>query len=161
MATEDGRTGAWLDGASKALRSLPLAGAAPRGIETQLLGHARVAIFARGRELEHPRHVALAEDWLAEDVVMHVAAPGGKAGVLDVAHDLDFVHAVARAGGADDILLDHHAAHVVRAVREAQLADLAALGHPGGLQVVEIVEDDPRERERAEIVEAGRLGAAQ
>ena len=84
---------------------------------------------------------------------------GDEAGVLDVAHDLDFVHAVAGAGGADDVLLDHHAAHVVGAVGEAQLPDLAALRHPRRLQVVEVVEDDARERERAQVVDAGRLAA--
>ena len=37
-------------------------------------GTLRVAVFARGGELEHPRHVALAEDRIAEDLVVHVAA---------------------------------------------------------------------------------------
>ena len=74
--------------------------------------------------------------------------------------DLDFVHAVARAGRADDVLLDHHAAHVVGAEGEAELPDLAALRHPRRLQVVEVVEDDARERERAQVVDAGRLDAA-
>src|SRR5207244_13459601 len=66
---------------------------------------------ARDGELEHPRHRALAEDRIAEDLVVHVAPLRDEAGVLDVAHDLDLVHAVARAGRADDVLLDHHAAH--------------------------------------------------
>ena len=83
---------------------------------------------------------------------------GDEAGVLDVADDLDFVHAVARAGGAHDVLLDHHAAHVVGAVGEAQLPDLAALRHPRRLQVVEVVEHDARDRERAQVLDAGRLG---
>ena len=92
---------------------------------------------------------------------MHVAAFGDEPGVLDVAHDLDFVHAVAGAGGADHVLLDHHAAHVVGTVREAELTDLAALGHPRGLDVVEVVEHDARNRERAQVVEARRLRACQ
>ena len=74
---------------------------------------------------------------------MHVAALRGEAGVLDVDDDLDFVHAVAGAGGADDVFFDHHAAHVVGAVGEAQLPHFSALGHPGGLQVVEVVEHNP------------------
>ena len=86
---------------------------------------------------------------------------GDEAGVLDVADDLDFVHAVAGAGGADDVLLDHHAAHVVGAVGEAQLPDLAALRHPRRLQVVEVVEDDARDGERAQVVDAGRFGAGE
>ena len=92
---------------------------------------------------------------------MHVAALRREAGVLDVADDLDFVHAVARAGGANDVLLDHHAAHVVGAVRQAQLSDLAALGDPRRLQVVEVVEHDARQGERAQVVDAGRFGAGE
>src|SRR5437660_1636080 len=83
--------------------------------------------------------VAVAEDRITEDFVVHVPPLRDEAGVLDVAHDLDFVHAVARAGGADDILLDHHTAHVVGAVREAQLSHLAALRDPRSLEVVEVV----------------------
>src|SRR5450759_1169753 len=109
----EGRTAEWL------LRPGLLACSAARGIEAELRRYRDVAALARGRELEHPRHVALAEDRIAEYFVVHVAPLGGKPGVLDVAHDLDFVHAVAGAGRADDVFLDHHAAHVVRAVREA------------------------------------------
>ena len=86
---------------------------------------------------------------------------GDEAGVLDVADDLDLVHAVARAGRADDVLFDHHAAHVVGAVGEAELPDLAALRDPRRLQVVEVVEHDARDRERAQVVDAGRLAAAE
>ena len=121
----------------------------------------RVAVRARGRELEHPRHLALAEDRIAEHLVVHVAALRREPGILDVADDLDFVHAVAGAGRADDVLLDHHAAHVVGAVGQAQLPDLAALRHPGRLQVVEVVEHDARERERAQVVDAGRFAAGE
>ena len=90
---------------------------------------------------------------------MHVPPLRREPGVLDVADDLGFVHAVAGAGGAHDVFLDHHAAHVVGAVGQAQLPDLAALRHPRGLQVVEVVEDDAGDRQRAQVVEAGRLGA--
>ena len=68
---------------------------------------------------------------------------------------------IARTRRSHDVLLDHHAAHVVRAVGEAQLADLPALGHPGRLQVVEVVEHESGDRQRAEIVDAGRLGATE
>ena len=85
----------------------------------------------------------------------------GVAGVLDVADDLDLVHAVAGAGGRDDIFLDHHAAHVVGAVGETELTDLAALRHPRGLDVVEVVEDDARQGEGSEVVDAGRFSARQ
>src|SRR5437667_217683 len=80
--------------------------------------------------LEHPRHRALAEDRIAEDLVVHVAPLRDEAGVLDVAHDLDLVHAIARAGRTDDVLLDHHAAHVVGAEREAELPHFPSLRDP-------------------------------
>ena len=82
---------------------------------------------------------------------------GHESGILDVDDDLELVHAVGRAGRADDVLLDHHAAHVVGAVGEAELSDLPALRHPRRLQVVEVVEDDARQGERPEIVDAGLL----
>ena len=122
---------------------------------------ARRSVGTRGREAQHAGHGALAENRIAEHVVVHVAPLRHKAGILDVAHDLDLVHAVRRAGRADDVLFDHHAAHVVGAVCEAELADLAALSDPRRLQVVEVVEHDARERERAQVVDAGRLGAAE
>ena len=53
-----------------------------------------------------------------------------EAGVLDITDDFDLVHAVAGAGRADDVLLDHDAAHVVGAEGEAELSDLPALRHP-------------------------------
>src|ERR1051325_4378109 len=89
---------------SAILQSLALAGLAPRRIQAELFGDVGVAGLARRRELEHPRDVELLVDRIAEDLVVHVAALGGEPGVLDVADDLEFVHAVRRAGGADDVL---------------------------------------------------------
>ena len=127
----------------------------------ELVGDAVGVVLGLGDVERQPaRHGALAEDRVAQHVVVHVAALGGEAGVLDVADDLDFVHAVAGAGGADDVLLDHHAAHVVGAEGQAQLPDLAALRHPRRLHVVEVVEDEPGDRQRAQVVDAGRLAAA-
>ena len=63
--------------------------------------------------------------------------------------------------GAHDVLFDHDAAHVVGAALEAELADTAALRHPGRLQVVEVVEHEPRDRQRAQVIHAGRFGAAE
>src|SRR5258708_4514787 len=148
------RVGLWL-----AARSL--FGGAARRVLVQLARPARVAVGARGGERQLARHVLLAEERVAEDVVVHVAALGDEARVLDVADDLDFVHAVAGAGGADDVLLDHHAAHVIRAVRQAELTDLAALRDPRRLQARKIVEDDPREAEHAEVLDSRRFPAAQ
>ena len=67
---------------------------------------------------------------------------------------------VTRACSTDDVLLDHHAAHVVGAVRKTQLPDLAALRHPGSLQVVEVVEHDSRRGERPQVIDARGLDAA-
>ena len=41
-------------------------------IVAELLGHRGVAGLARGAERQHPRHVALAADRIAEDLVVHV-----------------------------------------------------------------------------------------
>src|SRR6266853_485720 len=78
------------------LQSLALAGPAARRIQAQFLGHVSVAGLSRRRQLQHPRHVALDADWIAEDVVVHAAPLRPEAGILDVAHDLQLVHAVAR-----------------------------------------------------------------
>src|SRR5262249_28017353 len=110
--------------------SLLFARPTARGIEAQLLGDVPVAGFSRGSQLEHAGHVALVADRIAEDVVVHAAPFGPEAGVLDVANDLELVHAVARAGSADDVFFDHHAAHVVGAISEAELPHLSALRNP-------------------------------
>jgi hypothetical protein len=86
------------------------------------------------------RGTARSRNGIAQNLVVHVAALRNETRVLDIAHDLDFVHAVARPCRADDVLFDHHAAHVVGAVREAELPHLPTLRHPGRLQVVEVVE---------------------
>src|ERR1700687_3761043 len=107
-----------------------LSRAAPGRIEAKLRRYTVVAVLARGRQLQHSRNLALPEDRIAEDLVVHVAPFGGEPGVLDVPDDLDFVHAVTGTGGAHHVFLDHHAAHVVRAAGEAQLTDFSALRDP-------------------------------
>src|SRR5213594_569622 len=81
--------------------SLPLL-AAP-GIEAQLQGDRCIPVGARGRQLHHSRHITLAENWLAEHIVVHVPSSGDEPGILDIAHDLGFIHAVSGTGGADDV----------------------------------------------------------
>src|SRR5438093_799230 len=129
-----------------------LAGAAARGIEAELLRDRAVAVRPGRRKLPHPWDVPLAEDWISEDVVVHIPPPRNEPGVLDVPNDLDFVHAVAGSGGADDVLFDHHTPHVVRAVRQTELTHFPALRHPGRLQIIEVVQDDAGEGERAKVV---------
>src|SRR5688500_18566700 len=82
-----------------------LAGPAAGRIVPQLFGHRRVAMGARGRERKHPRHIPFQKHRISEQLVMHVAPLRHITRVDDVADDLDLVHAVARAGGADDVFL--------------------------------------------------------
>src|SRR5690606_37921463 len=60
-------------------------------------------------------------------------------------------HAVGRSGGADDVLLEHDAAEVVRAVREGDLADLLSLRHPRALDARDVVQVDAGERLHAKV----------
>src|ERR1700681_4935845 len=87
-----------------------LAAAAPGWIVRELLRHADVAVGAGRGKLEHARNVATPVDRIAENAIVHVRALGGEAGVFDVPDDFHLVHAVPRAGLADDVFLDHHAA---------------------------------------------------
>src|SRR5258708_23308820 len=75
------RVGLWL------IPGFFLSGAAGR-VLGQLARAARVAVGARGGERQLPWHVLLPEERVAEDVVVHVAALGDEARVLDVADDL-------------------------------------------------------------------------
>src|SRR5262245_40529185 len=118
------------------LQSQALRSAAARGVVGQFGGHAGIAVFARGREFQHSRHLALAADRTAWDVSVHVAVVRDAAGVLDVADALRFVHAVARARGVDAVLFHHPAAHVVGGVADPALPDLPALRHARRVELV-------------------------
>ena len=61
-------------------------------------------------------------------------------------------HAERRARLRHDIFLNHDAAKVVRAILERHLADFLALRHPRALDVGEIIEVDPAQRLRPQIV---------
>src|SRR5262245_65831954 len=91
---------------SAILQSQAFSTAAASGVVHQFSGYAGVAFLARGGKFQHPGHLALAEDRIAEDLVVHVAALGNEARVLNVAYDLSFVHAVTVAGGAGELLYD-------------------------------------------------------
>src|SRR5262245_62133261 len=107
-----------------------LSGAAPSRILVEFLWNARVPVRPRSRKAQHPGHVAPAEEGIAQHYVVHVSPLRNETSVLDVSHDLDLVHAISGAGSTDDVFLDHHAAHVVGAVRKTQLADLPPLRDP-------------------------------
>ncbi|MNW66519.1 hypothetical protein D3C74_449970 [compost metagenome] len=51
-----------------------------------------------------------------------------------------------RSGGRYDVLLDHRAAEVVAAVLQRQLADFRSHGHPGGLQVLDVIQYNSADR---------------
>jgi len=82
-----------------------------------------------------------------ESAIQRVPLPWDEAGVADDAAELFFGGAVVGAGGGDDVLLDHDAAHVVAAETETELAGLEALGHPGRLDVVDVVEVEAGKRQ--------------
>ena len=55
----------------------------------------------------------------------------------------------------DDILLHHRAAKVVNAIFEADLSDFGALCHPRGLETWNIVQEETRDGNGAQVVVAG------
>jgi len=61
-------------------------------------------------------------------------------------------HAKRRAGLGHDIFLDHDAAEIVRAVFQRHLPDLQALRDPRALDVLEIIQINPRERLHPQIL---------
>src|SRR6266404_7802054 len=67
-----------------------------------------------------------------------------KARIAYDAPQLFFGCAVVHTRGADDVLLQHHGAHVVAAEAQAHLADFQSLGHPTGLHVQKIRKIEPR-----------------
>ena len=68
-------------------------------------------------------------------------------------------HPKGRAGLRNDILLDHDAAQIVRAIFQRDLADFLSLRHPGALDVGKIIEINPAQRLRAQIFVRPTVGA--
>src|SRR3984893_1398645 len=88
--------------------------------------------------------------------VERVALDGCLAEGLDQMDELLGRGAMSRPCGRDDVLLDHHRAHVVGTEPERDLADLHPLGDPGGLDVWDVVEIDAGDRLSEQIVERRR-----
>src|SRR5947209_6952070 len=86
------------------------------------------------------------------------ALAGDEAGRGDQVLHLVLAHAVVRAGRGDHVLLDHDRAHVVRPEGESHLADLLALGHPARLEVDDVVQEQPRDRQRPQVLLGVGLG---
>src|SRR5207245_1453303 len=95
-----------------------------------------------------------------DESVGGVALPGDVAGLPDQALDLRARGAAMGPGGAYHVLFDHDAAHVVRTELQGDLADLLPLGDPGRLEVRDVIEVEPRDGLRPEVVGARDLAAA-
>src|ERR1017187_199254 len=80
---------------------------------------------------------------------------GDEARVADDAAQFLFGGAIVGAGGGDDVLFDHDAAHIVAAEAQPELAGLEALRDPGGLHVLDVIEVDARDRQRLQVLDSG------
>src|SRR5690606_30892015 len=63
--------------------------------------------------------------------------------------DIDLVGCPCRG---DNVLFDHRAAEIVAAVLKRQLADLRSHGHPGRLNVLNVVQYDPADRHSLKVL---------
>src|SRR5689334_19572173 len=85
--------------------------------------------------------------------VQRVALRGDEARVGDNAPQLAFVGAVAHAGGVHHVFFDQDAAHVVRAELQSYLADFDSGREPARLDVVDVVEIQPADRQRLQVID--------
>src|SRR5207244_2590029 len=86
-----------------------------------------------------------------QQLVRIISPPRFVAGITDQRLDLLRVQAKSRPGGAHHIFLHHYRTEVVGAIFERHLPDLRALRTPRTLDVVDVVQKNPRERLRAKI----------
>src|SRR5215831_15870288 len=87
----------------------------------------------------------------AQDAVVRVALSGGEASFAEqLARLVDGrLHDVP--GGLVDILLEQGAAEVIGTEEQTHLSGSLALGEPGGLNVIHVVEVEPRGGEDAQV----------
>ena len=90
--------------------------------------------------------------------VQRVALRGNIACVGDDAAKLGFIRAVADACRVHNIFFDQYAAHVIGAELQSDLADFDSGREPARLNVVDVVEVQPADRERLQIIKGRRLG---
>src|SRR5205823_3671655 len=76
------------------------------------------------------------------------ALAGNKAGVFNDPSKLSVVCTIFRAGGADDVLLDHDASHVVHAESQPHLSDFQADRKPGHLNIGKVIEVNAAQSEQ-------------
>src|SRR6185503_5556530 len=106
-----------------------------------------ILISKRDREFFERRRAVLVEliNTVAVDVIVKdVALLRAITGLADLIAELGLVCAGARAGGGDDIFLDHYRAHIISTESQRALAELQPLRQPGSLYVLDVVEKQPR-----------------
>ena len=96
---------------------------------------------------------------LAHDVVDRVALDRHPSRLPDHRHQLGDGHLLPglRPGGVRDLLLDHRPVDVVHAEVQGDLGELGAHHDPERLDVREVVEVEPPDRERQEVLQARRV----
>src|SRR5690606_27711121 len=97
---------------------------------------------------------------LLDKFVEHVPPAGLEAGLGDDAAELVVGGAESGAGGGDDVFFDHEAAQVVGAESQGELADAQPLRDPTGLEVGEVVEEQPAYGEHLEVAVGADFGDA-
>src|SRR5262245_55861534 len=115
--------------------------------------------WAKGARLAGTEPLASAGDGMRRDRRAPIGEPAvggvpldrGEAGLDDRPAEELLRRAVLRAGGGDDVLLDHDAPHVVGAGAEPPLPPLDPLGEPGDLEVRDVVEVEAGDRHPAEV----------
>src|SRR5207248_5379444 len=78
-------------------------------------------------------------------------------GIRDDAAELAFTGAVFHAGGEHHVFFNQNAADVVRTELQADLADFYSRGEPARLDVINVVEIQPADRERFQIIDSRGL----
>src|SRR3954454_6570382 len=89
--------------------------------------------------------------------IQRVALLRNEAGIADDTPQFLFAGAMVRAGSRDHIFLNHDTADVVAAESQPELAGLEPLRHPAGLHVLEVVEIDPADGERLQVLDRRSL----
>ena len=89
--------------------------------------------------------------------IQSVALRGHVSGIGNDAAQLFFIGAVANARGVHHIFFDQNAAHIVGAELQSHLANLDSRREPARLDVIDVVEIQPADGQRLQIIERGRL----
>ena len=88
--------------------------------------------------------VEVAGVFAVDVVVEDVSLLGSVTGFGDLVTEVAFVGFVVGTGGGDDVFFDHDRAHIVGAESQGGLAETYALGQPRRLDVLNVVEEQPR-----------------